>query len=70
MESSTLFIFGSLKDVLTGAILTSDGNLEEKTNIYSGNVEENYSQFQEGVKKSIECVIDTIDTLKEELQGI
>ncbi len=65
MESSTLFIFGSLKEVFTGTILTSDGNLEEKTNIYSGNVEENYSQFQEGVKKSIECAIEAIDSFKD-----
>ena len=65
MESSTLFIFGSIKKVLTGTILTSDGNLEEKTNIYSGNVKENNSQFQTGVKKSIECAIEAIESLKE-----
>ncbi len=69
MESSTLFIFGSIKGVFTGTILTSDGNLEEKINIYSGNVEENLSQFQEGVKKSIECAIEAIDSLKKEFHG-
>ncbi|MHA2362412.1 MAG: nucleoside phosphorylase [Candidatus Hodarchaeales archaeon] len=66
MESSTLFIFGSSKDdkIMTGTILTSDGNLEEGTNIYSGNVEENKKIFQEGVKKTIECVIEAIETIK------
>lgn len=65
MESSTLFIFGSIKgDVLSGTILTSDGNLAEQTNIYSGNVEKRYNMHQEGVKKSIKCAIEAIDMIK------
>jgi uridine phosphorylase len=65
MESATLFIFGSIKgDVLSGTILTSDGNLAEQTDIYSGNVEKKYNQFQEGVKKSIICAVEAIDMIK------
>ncbi|UCE12558.1 MAG: nucleoside phosphorylase [Candidatus Heimdallarchaeota archaeon] len=66
MESSLVFIFGSVKgDVLTGAILTSDGNLVEKTNIYTGDIEKNYDIFQEGVKKAIECAINAVDMFHE-----
>lgn len=64
MESSTLFVFGSIKEsVMTGTILTSDGNVGEETNIYSGNVEKNIDQFREGVKKTIQCVIEAINVL-------
>jgi uridine phosphorylase len=64
MESSTLFIFGSIKEsVMTGTILTSDGNVEDETNIYTGDVEKNIDQFKEGVEKTIKCVIETIDML-------
>lgn len=66
MESSLLFIFGSIKeDALTGTILASDGNLVEKTNIYTGDVKKNYEIFQEGVKNTIECAITAVDMFHE-----
>lgn len=37
---------------MTGAILTSDGTLEENSDIFSGNVEDNYIRLQESVKQS------------------
>ncbi|MHA1332439.1 MAG: phosphorylase family protein, partial [Candidatus Hodarchaeales archaeon] len=65
MESSTLFTFPALKDetVLTGTILTSDGNLEDEINIYSGNIDENIEKFNEGVQNSIRCAIKAIELL-------
>lgn len=63
MESSALFIFGLTKKgmVKTGTILTSDGNLEDETNIYTGKVDENHALFENRVKYSIQCVIDAIE---------
>ncbi|UCG02345.1 MAG: nucleoside phosphorylase [Candidatus Heimdallarchaeota archaeon] len=64
MESSTLFIFGSNKKIETGVILTSDGNLEDRVNIYTGDVEKNKKIFELGVQKSIECTIAAIEALE------
>jgi len=64
MESSTLFIFGSNKKIETGTILTSDGNIEDKVNIYIGDVEKNNKIFELGVKRSVECAIGAIEALK------
>ncbi len=63
MESSTLFIFGSNKKIETGVILTSDGNLEDKVNVYTCDVEKNSKAFELGVKKSIECTVEAIESL-------
>jgi len=67
MESSLLFTFGLTKQekVMTGAILTSDGNLEDKSDIYSGNVDENYTLFQKSVKQSMDCVIGAIELISD-----
>ncbi len=64
MESSVLFTFGSVKgnEVQVATILTSDGNLEDGNNIYVGNIEENYAQFQQGVENTIKCAIGAIDS--------
>lgn len=61
MESSTLFIFGSNKKVETGVILTSDGNIEDKVNIYTGDIEKNLKTFNQSVEKSVECVVEAIE---------
>lgn len=37
---------------MTGAILTSDGYLDENSDMYSGYVEDNYNRFQKSVKES------------------
>jgi uridine phosphorylase len=63
MESSTLFIFGTNKKAETGVILTSDGNIEDKTNIYTGDVDTNTRVFEHGVDKSIECTVGAIEGL-------
>ncbi len=54
MESSQLYIFGLTKpdNGMTGAILTSDGYLDENSDMYSGYVEDNYNRFQKSVKES------------------
>ncbi|MHA1967209.1 MAG: nucleoside phosphorylase [Candidatus Hodarchaeales archaeon] len=64
MESSTLYIFGAVKgrDVKTGTILTSDGNLIDGVNIYRGNVEENLKLFSDRVEKSVQIVMEAIDS--------
>jgi uridine phosphorylase len=65
MESSTLFIFGSLKgkDVSVATILTSDGNVEEQNSIYVGDLTDNNQVFAEGVQKTIDIVIETIEKM-------
>ena len=65
MESSALFIFGSLKgnDVSVATILTSDGNVEEQNNIYEGDVSDNNRVFEESVQKTIDIVIETIENM-------
>ncbi|MHA1972539.1 MAG: nucleoside phosphorylase [Candidatus Hodarchaeales archaeon] len=65
MESSTLFTFPALKDekVMVGTILTSDGNLEDKTNIYSGDIKKNIDLFNKGVQNTIKCAIKAIELL-------
>ena len=67
MESSQLYTFGLTKpdNVMTGAILTSDGTLEENSVIFFGNVEDNYNRLQESEKQSIECVIGAIELLSK-----
>ena len=37
---------------MTGAILTSDGYLDENSDMLSGYVEDNYNRFQKSVKES------------------
>ena len=44
---------------------TEDGTLEENSDIFSGNVEDNYIRLQENVKQSIECVIGAIELLSK-----
>ena len=67
MESSTLFTFPATKsrDILTGSILTSDGNLPDNTNIYSGDIEANIKSFNEGLHSAIKCAIEAVDVMKE-----
>lgn len=62
MESSTMFIFAALKhNVKAATVLTSDGDLDGTSSIYSGNIEENLKKFQDKVDKTIKIVIETID---------
>ena len=63
MESALLYIFGLVKKVQTGTILTSDGNLNDLNTIYTGSVEENLKKFETGVKNTIECAIAAIELL-------
>jgi len=67
MESSTLFTFPATKsgDILTGSILTSDGNLPDNTNIYSGDINANIKKFNEGLHSAIKCAIEAVDLMKE-----
>ncbi len=63
MESALLYIFGLLKKVQTGTILTSDGNLNDPDSIYVGSVEENLKKFEAGVVNSIKCAIEAVELL-------
>ncbi len=67
MESSILFTFPATKsiDILTGSILTSDGNLPDNTNIYAGDKNTNIKKFNEGLNSAIKCAIESVDLLKE-----
>lgn len=63
MESSTLFVFSSTKgkEMKAATILTSDGNIIDETNIYTGNIEKNHKLFKDRVGKSIQVVMEAID---------
>ncbi len=63
MESSLLYIFGLKKQVQTGTILTSDGNLNDADSIYTGSVEENLQRFETGVVNTIKCAISAVEIL-------
>lgn len=57
MESSLLFIFGSVKNVITGSILTIDGNLAEGTQKDEGSIGDTDERFNQGVEKTIKIAI-------------
>lgn len=62
MESSLIFSYqGYRTDLKAASILTSDGNLNDGINKYSGDIEENYRIFDEAVERSIEITINAID---------
>ncbi len=63
MESALLYIFGLTKNVHTGTILTSDGNLNDPDSIYTGSVEENLKKFEQGVLNTIKCAISAVEFL-------
>ncbi|MHA2095373.1 MAG: phosphorylase family protein [Candidatus Hodarchaeales archaeon] len=63
MESALLYIFGLVKKVKTGTILTSDGNLNDLNTIYTGTVEENLKIFETSVVNTIKCAISAVELL-------
>jgi uridine phosphorylase len=63
MESAYLFVYGRKKGLITGTILTSDGNLNEEDSIYTGSVEEKIKKFEKGVSNTIKCAISAIERL-------
>ncbi|MHA2175966.1 MAG: nucleoside phosphorylase [Candidatus Hodarchaeales archaeon] len=66
MESSFLFTFGLKRNLRTGTILTSDGNLNDSKSIYTGEIKKHEKQFEIGVKNTITCAIITIENLAHE----
>lgn len=65
MESSFLFSLHALKpNIMVASILTADGELEEYQSIYNGDTEKRVQKFQESVRKTIEIVIQAIETLE------
>jgi uridine phosphorylase len=64
MESALLYIFGLMRGVQTGTILTSDGNLNDPDSIYTGSVEDNLKKFETSVTNTIKCAISAVELLK------
>ncbi|MFW9993586.1 MAG: nucleoside phosphorylase [Candidatus Odinarchaeota archaeon] len=63
MELSYLFIFGSVKKVKTGGIVTIDGNLAEGTMKDEEHSGESDDHFKDGMRKAISCTIKAIEKI-------
>jgi uridine phosphorylase len=63
MESALLYIYGSVKKVMTGSILVVDGNLAEGTQKDEGAIGDTDEIFKQGVQKAITCAIKAVEML-------